>query len=50
MLLLDDLMEFSAVYSVEVLPLPVGPVTRIMPCGRARNDFIIFSGCGSKLI
>ena len=24
----------SAVYSVVVLPEPVGPVTRMMPCGR----------------
>ena len=35
MLLVDDLIEFSAVYSVEVLPLPVGPVTRIIPCAFA---------------
>ena len=26
---------FSVEYSVVVLPLPVGPVTRMMPCGRA---------------
>ena len=46
MLLVDDLIEFSAVYSVEVLPLPVGPVTRIIPCAFDRNDCISrrFSG------
>ena len=26
---------FNVEYSVVVLPLPVGPVTRMMPCGRA---------------
>ncbi len=29
------LRMFRPVYSDTVLPLPVGPVTRIMPCGRA---------------
>ena len=27
--------RFIVAYSVVVLPLPVGPVTRMMPCGRA---------------
>jgi len=29
-----SLISFSAVYSVEVLPEPVGPVTKMMPCGK----------------
>ena len=30
----DVASAFSVVYSVVVLPEPVGPVTRMMPCGR----------------
>ena len=32
-----SLMALRAVYNVEVLPLPVGPVTRMMPCGNAKT-------------
>ena len=36
------------VASVVVLPLPVGPVTTIMPCGSIRSLRRIFSSCGER--
>ncbi len=36
MLVSSRFRMFKPVYSDTVLPEPVGPVTRIMPCGRAR--------------
>ena len=34
-LIVGSLISFKALYSVDVFPLPVGPVTRMMPCGSA---------------
>ena len=38
MLVFSDCTAFSAELSVVVLPLPVGPTTRIMPCWWRRNS------------